>query len=129
MSKAFLSVKFHADARNRPLIEAISQALRARGIETICIARDLEQWGAVHFASGELMQRTFERLRACDYLLVEISEKGVGVGIEAGYAHALGKPVWVIAKTGADIPETLRGIAAGVETYEDLEALSGLVLG
>lgn len=126
--KIFLSIKYHADHHNRGLIESIAEALQKHGHETACIVRDAERWGESQYDSYELMELTFEVIRQCDGVLVELSEKGVGIGIEAGYAYALGKPIWVIARQGADISETLRGIAAGVRTYQEVAELEQIFL-
>ena len=115
---AYLAIKYHPDHRNRPLIEAISAALAQCGYETICIARDVEAWGAVHLSPEALMRASFAALAASDLLVVELSEKGVGICIEAGYAHAKGIPIVAIARRGADISITLRGISQRVHRYD-----------
>ena len=123
--QAYLAIKYHADNANHNRIEGISTALAAYGIRTLCIARDVEQWGAVHFDAHTLMQKSFDAIDACDLVVVDLTEKGVGIGIEAGYAHARGIPIVTIAQAGSDISETLRGISDAVyfyETYGDLEA-------
>ena len=84
--KAYLAIKYHADNANRDRIEGITAALAACGIRTLCIARDVEQWGAVHFDAHTLMQKSFDAIDACDLVVVDLTEKGVGIGIEAGYA-------------------------------------------
>jgi len=61
-------------------------------------------------------------------VLVDLTEKGVGLGIEAGYAYANGIPIVTIAQTGADISETLRGIASTVFFYTDYTDLAHLPL-
>lgn len=130
--KLFLSIKYHPDAANRPLVEAICAALEGRGMRVVCVARDVEAWGAHSFAPGELMRRTFAAIDSCDAVVVELSEKGVGIGIEAGYAHARGKPVFTLAPRGCDVSETLRGISRRVWVYErptDLEAFAKSVQG
>ena len=122
--QAYLAIKYHADNANRDRIEGISAVLAACGIRTICIARDVEQWGTVHFDAHTLMQKSFDAINTCDLVVVELTEKGVGIGIEAGYAHARHIPIVTIAQAGSDISETLRGISDGVwlyETYSDLE--------
>lgn len=99
--------------------------MAACDIRIFCVARDLEQWGAIHFDAYTLMQKSFEALDACDLVVVDLTEKGVGVGIEAGYAYAQHIPIITIAQTGSDISETLRGISAGICVYErfsDLQA-------
>ena len=123
--KIFLSIKYYPDLRNRALIEAISAALAAQGWQTVCIVRDVEQWGTLAFTPQALMQRTFDEIDACDLLLVEFSEKGVGLGIEAGYAAARGRPVVVLAPEGVEISTTLQGISRRVIRYE--RAVSGLL--
>lgn len=122
--QAYLAIKYHADNANRDRIEGICAALAACGIRTLCIARDVEQWGAVHFDPHSLMQQSFDAIDACDLVIVDLTEKGVGIGIEAGYAHARHIPIVTIAQAGSDISETLHGISDAVwfyETYHDLE--------
>ena len=116
--KAYIAIKYHPDSKNRSRIELISNSLARAGIKSICVVRDLEKWGEVHFPPHELMQRSFAAIDACNLLVVDLTEKGVGIGIEAGYAHACGIPVITIAQAGSDISETLRGISQAVFGYE-----------
>ena len=116
--KATIAIKYHPDSSNRPRIDLISRALARGGVESFCVVRDLERWGEVHFPPAELMRRSFAAITASDLLVVDLSEKGVGVGIEAGYAHARGIPIITIARAGADISDTLRGISQHVFWYD-----------
>ncbi|MFH1400582.1 MAG: nucleoside 2-deoxyribosyltransferase [Nanoarchaeota archaeon] len=116
--KAFLSIKFHEDSSNKALIEEVSSSLDDAGITSVVVARDHERWGTVRFTPQELMNLTFRLIDECDILLVEFSEKGVGLGIEAGYAHAKGKPIIVVARHGSDISSTLEGICALTILYK-----------
>lgn len=127
--KIFLSIKYHADRTNRERIEAIVHAFAQCGFKTLCLARDVEQWGKFHFDDDELMRCTFAEIDASDLVLVDLTEKGVGVGIEAGYAHAKGIPIVVIAQRGADISATLRGIARTVIFYDDLGKIADVLKG
>lgn len=127
---AFLAIKYHADCRNRALIEAIDASVAAAGWQSRVVLRDLEDWGEKHFSAPDLMLLSFKMLSQCQLCLIEISEKGVGVGIEAGYAYAHNLPVVIIARIGSDIPETLKGIARTVifyNEYQDLEQLTHLL--
>lgn len=119
--RAYLAIKFHEDMSNRQLIEQLALHLSLQGIETSIMVRDHERWGEKQFPPGELMKITFEEINICDLLIVETTEKGVGLGIEAGYAYAKGIPIIVIAKEGADISQTLRGVAHKVISYKDPE--------
>lgn len=121
--KAYLAIKYHSDNQNRKLIQSISAALGKSGFETVCIARDVEQWGQIHFTSTELMQHSFAEIDTSDLIVVELTEKGVGVGIEAGYAYAKGIPLVTIARKGSDISATLQGISQKLFLYEDFDDL------
>ncbi len=123
--RAYLAIKYHPDQQNRAQIEKLTTLLADQGVQTICIARDVEHWGTVELTPPKLMDISFAEIDACDIVIVELSEKGVGLGIEAGYAYAQGIPVVTIARRGADVSATLRGISTTVfqyETYEELAA-------
>lgn len=69
------------------------------------------------------MELTFEKISVCDLVVIDLTEKGVGVGIEAGYAFAKGIPVITIAKRGSDISDTLAGISKKVIFYDSIEGM------
>lgn len=121
--KVFLSVKFHADMHNREEIEHILDLLETCGHNTFCVVRDLERWGLVRFDDKELMRQTLLHIRDSHLVLVETSEKGVGIGIEAGYAHARGIRIVAIARDGSDFSATLRGISHISYFYKSFEDL------
>ena len=117
---AYLGIKFHEDNQNRPRIELITQALDSLGIPCTCVRRDVEAWGAVDLGSPQqLMETTFEIIRRCDVTIIDLTEKGVGLGIEAGYAYAISKRVFTIAQAGSDISTTIAGISTDVYHYQN----------
>ncbi|MCL4302779.1 MAG: nucleoside 2-deoxyribosyltransferase [Anaerolineae bacterium] len=122
--KLYLAIKYHPNQQNRDRVEAISSILEQQGFETVCIVRDVEQWGQVHFTPAELMQRSFAEIEASDVVVIELTEKGVGLGIEAGYAYAKGIPLVTIARKGADISETLAGISQKLFLYDNMDELT-----
>ena len=121
--KAYLAIKFHEDYRNKRLIEEILDALNRSGFETTTIVRDYEDWGKIRFKPEELMDLAFKLIRKSDVLIIEFSEKGVGLGIEAGYAYSRKIPIIILAKKGSDISETMKGIAKEIIFYEKPEEL------
>lgn len=123
--KAYIAIKYHPNNKNRPTIEQISNALEQSGFDTVCVTRDLEKWGQVHFMPEELMQKSFEEIDASDIVVIELTEKGVGIGIEAGYAWAKRIPIVTIAKKGADISTTLQGISQRLLWYDGIDELFG----
>ena len=122
--KAYLAIKFYDDCGNRDLIEKISCSLYSVGFNPIVLVRDYENWGKVKFSSDELMRLTLKAIDESDILVVEFSEKGVGLGIEAGYAYAKNKPIIIIAERGSDVSKTLKGIAKEVYFYDEPEELT-----
>ena len=115
--RAYFGIKYHEDHRNKDEIDSLSAALKNDEIETICIARDVEKWGDVTLSSQELMQITFEKIDKSDFVILEMSEKGVGLGIEAGYAFAREKPLIVLIKQGLELNSTMQGIADVIIPY------------
>ena len=121
--RAYFGIKYHEDNRNRDEIESLSAALINNGIETICIVRDIEKWGDVQLSSKELMKTTFDGIDNSDFVILEMTEKGVGLGIEAGYAIAKGKPVIVLTKEIQNLSSTMQGIANVVIQYSQPEEI------
>ena len=124
MKNAYLAIKFHENNQNKELIEKISKSLAEAGIQTTLMARDFEKWGKVHFLPEKLMELTFKLIEKSDMLIIEFSEKGVGLGIEAGYAFSKKIPIIVIAKEGSDISNTLEGISKEIIFYKDPKELT-----
>jgi len=121
--KAYLAIKYHPNNQNRQLIEKLASALEQAGWSSQVVVRDLEDWGRIVFTPRELMERTLDLLSACELCVVECTEKGVGVGLEAGYAHAKGIPVILLARHDSHVSTTLRGIASQVILYNSPEEL------
>ena len=121
--KAYIGIKYYEDFRNRNILQKISLVLENRGYETSCIVRDTEQWGLVKLEPNELMKATFDEIDSCDIVIIDLSEKGVGLGIEAGYAFVKGIPIITIAEEGSDISTTMQGISRQVFTYRDIDAI------
>lgn len=120
----YLAIKFHADHRNRELVDRISAIFDEHGMTTVCAARDFEEWGQVSLAAQDLMQTSFHAIRNCAAVVVEFSEKGVGLGIEVGYASALDTPVFVLLRPSAQLSTTLEGASTNVFRYSDDQSLS-----
>lgn len=125
--KAYIGIKYHKDFRNKIIIDKIASVLGKKGYESICIVRDLQSEEETKYNPHELMKLTFEKIDDCDLVIIDLTEKGVGLGIEAGYAYAKGIPVITIAKDGSDISETLEGISKEVLFYNNIEDLGNLL--
>ena len=115
--KAYLAIVSHQDNSNRETIERISQILTTCGFETICIRRDIEHWGTVTSSPHELMTATLDAIRSCQIIVVDVTEKAVDIGVEAGYAYAHSIPVFTIAQEGSEVTATLNGLSTAVGFY------------
>ncbi|HNT55663.1 MAG TPA: hypothetical protein PKG95_13170 [Anaerolineaceae bacterium] len=124
----FLSIKYYPDQRNRTWIEALTQALAGHDLQVRCVMQEIENWGMISLSPRELMQQTFCLLENCELVMVILSEKGVGLGIEAGYAHAKNIPVLAAIPQEADFSNTLCGISRWSIRYNGLDDLTHQVL-
>lgn len=121
--KVYICIKYHEDYRNKIIVDKISSIFENIGYETICIVRDIYTEHQTTYNPRELMKITFEKIDICDVIIIDLTEKGVGLGIEAGYAYAKGIPIITIAKNGVDISETLEGISNNIIFYNRIEDL------
>lgn len=119
MKKAFMSLKFYEGKETKIKIDEITEALKKANIENFVMIRDVEKYGEVEIPAKDIMPKyAFPAMDKCDMLIVEFSEKGVGLGIGAGYAYARNIPIYVIAKTGSDISDTMQGLAKQIIFYD-----------
>lgn len=123
MLKTFLSIRFFGDLRNKGEIVAICELLDELHIESFCFLKDAEEWLAKSYTPEEMMQISYREIDASDFLLVETSSVGIGLGVEAGYAYAKGIPVVTICRQGNKIPNTLKGISKKTYYYRELRDL------
>lgn len=117
---SFFALKFHDGDADKAKVEAIEKALNEAGVTITVVARDVERWGEAEIPKGKTLMTdyAFPAMRQCDCNIIEFSEKGVGLGINAGYCYAIGKPIFVIAKTGSDISTTISNLATKVIFYD-----------
>ena len=122
--KAYIAIKFHKDNKNKETIEEISLALKENKIDSVCLARDVEDWGKNPLKnSGELMKKAFSIIDECQIIITEFTEKGVGTFIETGYAYAKNKPIIAVARAGTKEPQTLQGISQKIIYYSNSKEL------
>jgi len=88
------------------------------------MVRDIEKWGNVTLSVQELMRITFEEIEKSDFVILEMSEKGVGLGIEAGYTVAKKKPLIILIKNRLKLSNTMQGIADIVIRYDQPEDIN-----
>ncbi len=116
MINAFMSLKFHDGEEDKIKIDKLTEALLKAGIKNTVMARDVEKYGEATLPKGKklMIDYAFPAMKASDMIIIEFSEKGVGLGIGAGYCYANNVPIYVIAKTGSDISLTMENLATKV---------------
>ena len=122
---AFFALKFHTGDQDHAKVTAIETALNQAGIEITLMARDAEKWGEAEIPTGKTLMPdyAFPTMLQCDCNIIEFSEKGVGLGINAGFCYASHKPIYLIAKTGSDISPTIAELAQEIIFYNQPEDL------
>lgn len=121
MSKAYISVGI----KNRKTLIA----------EIAAICATLEEFGITphifvdnySFQASEektMMDTAFREIDDSDFLVAETSEKGIGVGIEIGYAKALGKRVIYLRNQSAEHSTTASGTSDFQVIYDSVENLN-----
>ena len=121
---AFLSIKFWGDNRNREDIERIIEAIEGAGFRVSCFVRDAEKWGENYYEPAEMMRLTFNQIDQSDFVVANVADWPIGVGVEAGYAYAKGIPVICICPLKARMANTVAGLARHFIQYESYDELS-----
>lgn len=70
-----------------------------------------------------MMQQAFRDIEQSDLLIAEVSKKAIGVGVEVGYAAAIGKPIVYLKRTAAPYSTTVGGSADYFAEYAELNEL------
>jgi len=67
----------------------------------------------------EMMATAFEEIDNSNFLIVELTKKAIGVGIEVGYAFAKRKPIIYIKRKDANHSTTVGGCSNFIIEYEN----------
>ncbi|MBZ0320496.1 MAG: nucleoside 2-deoxyribosyltransferase [Anaerolineae bacterium] len=120
MKTAFISRSYEHRAQYDAAIAHVVASLRRMNMEGIDFVRRYS------FAEGqarEMMAATLQSIQQADVLIAEVSEKVIGVGIEIGYAAALGKPIVYARKLDAPFSTTVGGLATIAIVYDNPQDL------
>ena len=71
----------------------------------------------------EMMQIAFSEIDQCDMIIVELTKKAIGVGVEVGYAKAKSKPIVYIKKENSEYSTTVGGSADYLIEYKNKKEL------
>src|SRR3990167_3151457 len=114
---AYLSIKFAGDD-NQEIVEGLCSAVERAGFEVTCTNRDYDDYGRAEPPEQGLTDFMFDGIDQASVVLLDATDKGVGIGIEAGYAAAQHKPIVVLhSEAAVELSPTLAELATQVITY------------
>jgi hypothetical protein len=118
--KAYISVSFSKRQLMHKEITAIMDTLKELNISSFVFVDkykfDLTQ-------ERQMMKQAMIDIDNCDILIAETSDKGIGIGIEAGYAKAKGKTVIYLRQKDTEHSTTVSGISDFQIVYLDTNDL------
>lgn len=114
--KAYISVSF----KNRKLlsseIDTIIKVLTENSIDALVF---VDKYRFQLSQEREMMQKAMEEIDNCDILIAETSEKGIGIGVEVGYAKGKGKTVIYLRQKDTEHSTTVAGSSDFQIIYSD----------
>ena len=121
MQKAYLSIGYQNKQHLQSEIDIIQKTLAGFHIRLFIFV------DVYHFTADEekqMMQKAFNEIDLSNFLIAEVSEKAIGVGIEIGYAIAKNKPVIYLRNENAEHSTTAAGSAQHIIVYRDAVQLA-----
>ena len=97
-------------------VDVVKGTLAAAGIESRVF---VEQYTFIGDQEKEMMHQAMTDIDACALFIAEVSEKAIGVGLEAGYAKAKGKAIIYLRQKDAEHSTTVSGISDYQLIYSD----------
>lgn len=117
---AYISVSFRKKEVLGKELTAIIDALYGFNIQAFVFV-DNYVFSAAQ--EKQMMQQAMHDIDRSDLLIAETSDKGIGIGIEVGYAKAKNKPVIYVRHNTAEHSTTVSGISDFQIVYADAEDL------
>jgi 2'-deoxynucleoside 5'-phosphate N-hydrolase len=103
-------------------VDSIAVALDRQGITPLIF---VDKYTFPKGDERRMMNQSFHDIKSSTILIAEVTDKhAIGVGIEIGYAAALGKPMLYLRRRSAEYSTTVGGVIQNMIIYEsptDLE--------
>lgn len=113
---AYISISFSKRQSLNAAVQVIVDALNRCDIKAFVF---VDQYRFEQQQQYEMMQQAFADIDRCDLLIAEVSEKGIGIGVEVGYAKAKGKPVIYLRNEHAEHSTTVAGASDHQIVYKN----------
>lgn len=120
MKKAYIAVSYQHRHDLENVLDTISKCIQEYAYQPIIFLRDYQ----FEISDNRLMmQKALDQIKQCDLFIAEVTHKAIGIGIEAGYAHANQIPIVYLRAKQAKLSTTLAGISEYDIVYDDGENL------
>lgn len=119
--RAYISVSFNKRKLLDKELTAIITTLKEFGIAAFVF---VDHYKFELSEERQMMEQAMNEIDNCDLLIAETSDKGIGIGVEAGYAKAKNKPVIYLRQTDAAHSTTVSGISDSQIIYSDSRDLA-----
>ena len=122
--KAYISISYNERGSMNDVISGIKETLLGKRIEPFVF---VDEFKFNSEQEKEMMQQAMRSIGSSDLLIAEVSDKGIGIGIEVGYAKAKGKLVIYLRNKNAEHSTTVSGISDFSVVYDDVPELKLLL--
>lgn len=114
--KAYISISFRKRKNFDSVVKTINQTLMHHQITPFVF---VDHYSFNASQEKEMMQTAIKDIEFSQLLIAETSDKGIGIGIEVGYAKALNIPVIYLRNSKAEHSTTVAGISDYQIIYEN----------
>jgi 2'-deoxynucleoside 5'-phosphate N-hydrolase len=125
---AYISISYNKRKLLEPALTAIVDTLKAFKIRSFVFT---DKYRFDSSQERQMMLQAMEHIDNSDFLIAETSDKAIGIGVEAGYAKAINKPIIYVRCSNAEQSTTLSGISDYQVIYEnewDLKTQLGVII-
>ncbi len=120
MMKAYIAVSNSQKAKLSSELKAITAGLTKVKVDGFVFVNN---YNFTIADEREMMLQAIADIDHCDILIAETSYKGIGIGIEVGYAKAKRKPIIYLRHKNAEHSTTVSGISDFQLIYENIADL------
>jgi len=118
--KAYISVSFNNRKLVNNEIETIKDTLNVFNISSMLF---VDHYKFDITQERQIMEQAMIDIDNCEILIAETTNKGIGIGVEVGYAKAKGKTVIYLRQQDAEHSTTVSGISDFQIVYNDTTEL------
>jgi 2'-deoxynucleoside 5'-phosphate N-hydrolase len=114
--RAYIAVSFAKHITMQPILDLLKETVLAVGIIPFVF---VEQYRFEPEQEKQMMTKALSEIGQSDILIAEVSDKAIGIGVEAGFAKAIHKILVYLRRAGSEHSTTVAGISDYSIVYTD----------